>query len=98
MSRTNPENDVADWSPVIIQRSFVTHKSNKSLSTERKGPTEVNFPVEGHVANIRSNRRFKYKPSMVCCHFLGRSHVRHNHLSSSKPETLGSGPERIVLL
>lgn len=44
---SNTENDVAAWSTVIIHKSFVIHKSNESLPTERKGPTEVNFPVDG---------------------------------------------------
>lgn len=45
-------------STAIIPSSAVIHKGNKSHGTE-KGPTEGNFPLAGHVANIHSNRAFQ---------------------------------------
>lgn len=47
MCRTKAENDVMERSDLP---AFVICRSNKSCLVERKGPTEVNFPIEGHRA------------------------------------------------
>lgn len=56
--RAGPTLEMMSGSTAIIPSSAVVHRNNKSHGPE-KGPTEGNFPLAGHVANIHSNRAFQ---------------------------------------